>query len=589
MQGLFEGFEPYILSGVTVSDQDLGTGSYATVLKLNYMGLKCAGKKIHKALLGQGSTISYTVKRFQNECKILSQVRHPNIVQFLGIHFQQEEHVPILIMEFLPFTLTQCLNTYSLQEEISYSILHGVALGLHYLHSQPSPIIHRDLSSNNVLLTFDMSAKISDLGVARILDLPPQITQLTQTPGTPAFMPPEVMVAKPKYDTSVDVFSYGIMMIHVLSGKWPEPQLGPNRTEGGKLIPISEAERREEFLLAIGKDHPLMELVLKCIQNSPPMRVNASEIVKQLTVMTEWFPTSFANRLEMINYIDELEKDKSKLKMAHELQMVQQRNELIAIFEQKKEDNQSEMKILINTMEKAINNLKSSLTDEVTKVMAHVDQPVVLDLKEHMQGVELENTHQISEHNSTTSKNRFDPSKLRDYENIMLRSRGTPRGKVTSRHARSVSDIQPRKTQPSIESESESNSNVDASKDETVQHDASVHGNPPPTTQETKFTDTGKREPKKNPTLSKTDVSKSIKEGLQFDQISESKPATCKKKRARPSSTSVDNAAVESTECDFQPSQSDYRPKLLSVINTDNQKSPMQLRRRETNAKKVDK
>ena len=50
MQGLFEGFEPYILSGVTISDQELGTGAYATVLKLNYMGLKCAGKKIHKPI-----------------------------------------------------------------------------------------------------------------------------------------------------------------------------------------------------------------------------------------------------------------------------------------------------------------------------------------------------------------------------------------------------------------------------------------------------------------------------------------------------------------------------------------------------------
>ena len=423
MEAIFEGFEPYSLSGVTISDQELGTGAYATVLKLDYMGLKCAGKKVHKALLGPGSTISYTVQKFRDECEILSQIRHPNIVQFLGIHFKQGEHVPILVMEFLPFTLTQCLNKYSLQEEISYSILHGVALGLHYLHSQPSPIIHRDLSSNNVLLTFDMSAKISDLGVARILDLPPQITHLTQAPGTPAFMPPEVMVAKPKYDTSVDEFSHGIMMIHVLSGKWPEPQLAPTCTEGGKLIPVSEAERREEFLLAIGKDHPLMELILKCIQNSPQMRAHTSEIVKQLAAMIEQFPTSFVNRLEMINHIDKLEKAESKLKMAYELQMAQQRKAMIAKFEQKKEDNQREMRILINTMEQAIDNLKSSFTEEVTKVMAHLDQPVILDLKEHTQNAELENTQQICEQKATASNNRLNPSKQRQYENTMPRSR----------------------------------------------------------------------------------------------------------------------------------------------------------------------
>ena len=64
-----------------------------------------------------------------------------------------------------------------------------------------------------------MTAKISDLGVARILNLTPlQVSRMTQNPGTAAYMPPEVMIANPKYNTSIDVFSYGILMIHVLSG-----------------------------------------------------------------------------------------------------------------------------------------------------------------------------------------------------------------------------------------------------------------------------------------------------------------------------------------------------------------------------------
>jgi serine/threonine protein kinase len=156
-------------------------------------------------------------------------------------------------MEFLPTNLTSCIEQYSiLPKEISYSILHDVALGLCYLHSQTPPIIHRDLSSNNVLLTPNMTAKISDLGAARILNLTPlQVSRTTQTPGTPAFMPPEVMVANPKYDASVDNFSYGIIMIHMFSGQWPEPQVGQTQIEGGKLIPVTEAERREVFLKAI--------------------------------------------------------------------------------------------------------------------------------------------------------------------------------------------------------------------------------------------------------------------------------------------------------------------------------------------------
>ena len=310
----FTGFDPYKLTGVGVTDRELGHGSYATVLELEYMGLKCAGKKIHELLLRQGDA-SYTVRRFEEECHLLSQVRHPNIVQFLGVCFQQGVRVPILVMEFLPTNLTSCIEQYGiLPKEISYSILHDVALGLCHLHSQTPAIIHRDLSSNNVLLTPNMTAKISDLGVARILNLTPlQVSCMTQTPGTPAYMPPEVMVANPKYDTSVDEFSYGIMMIHMFSGRWPEPQVGPNRTEQGRLIPVTEAERREVFLRAIGNDHPLMDLILKCIHNHPQSRPHASEIVERLAEIVLQFPTSFANRLDMLRQIEAVEEEKRAL------------------------------------------------------------------------------------------------------------------------------------------------------------------------------------------------------------------------------------------------------------------------------------
>ena len=312
MRATFTGFDQYKLTGVTVTDQELGHGSYATVLQLDYMGLKCAGKKIHEVLLRQGDT-SYTVRRFEEECRLLSQVRHPNIVQFIGVHFQEGVPAPILVMEFLHTNLTSCIEQYGiLPKEISYSILYDVALGLCYLHRQTPPIIHRDLSSNNVLLTADMTAKISDLGVARILNLTPlQVSRMTQTPGTPAYMPPEVMIANNKHDTKVDVFSYGIMMIHMFSGRWPEPQVGQTRFEGDQLSPVTEAERREEFLRAIGNDHPLMDLILRCINNDPRRRAHACKIVERLSAMKLQFPSSFANRLEMLKQIEHQEEEKT--------------------------------------------------------------------------------------------------------------------------------------------------------------------------------------------------------------------------------------------------------------------------------------
>ena len=138
---------------------------------------------------------------------------------------------------------------------------------------------------------------------------------MTQTPGTPAYMPPEVMVANPKYDTSVDEFSYGITMIHIFSGRWPEPQVGQIRPElDGRMVPVSEAERRDVFLRSIGKDHPLMDLILKCIHNHPQARPHASEIVKRLANVVLRFPTSFSNRLdEALSQIERIMKDNRDL------------------------------------------------------------------------------------------------------------------------------------------------------------------------------------------------------------------------------------------------------------------------------------
>ena len=261
------------LKGVNVTEEIIGHGSYGTVLKLDYLGLKCAGKKIHDVLQQGKTKYCYPTHKFEEECCLLSQLHHPNIVQFLGVFYQHNEQIPILVMEFLHINLTSCIDRYGiLTNEINYSILHDVALGMHYLHSQIPPIVHQDLSSNNILLTTGMTAKISDLGVAKILNLnPQQISRMTQTPGTPAYMPPEVMVVYPKYNSSVDMFSYGILMIHVFSGQWPEPQTGQNHTDPmlDRLIPVTEAERREVFLTKIGKDHPAMDLILKCIRNNP--------------------------------------------------------------------------------------------------------------------------------------------------------------------------------------------------------------------------------------------------------------------------------------------------------------------------------
>ena len=221
-------------------------------------------------------------------------------------------------MEFLPTTLAQCIDRYGiLPEEINYSILREVALGLRYLHEQQQPIIHRDLSANNVLLTPDMKAKISDLGVAKILRLSPsQMSRMTRGPGTISYMPPEALVPNPHYDVKVDIFSYGVMMVHAFSGRWPLPseavRVNPNNP--ADLTPVSEADRREEYLNDIGRDHPLMDLILHCLRNSPTHRPQASEVLQRVSEGAAQFPPSFNNKVDMLEQVKADSSEKNALR-----------------------------------------------------------------------------------------------------------------------------------------------------------------------------------------------------------------------------------------------------------------------------------
>ena len=289
--GRFAELHPYRLTGVTVTDQPpLGSGGFATVLELRYMGLKYAGKKLSEEVLHSRNWVT----RFAEECRLLKDARHPNVVQFLGVYFQEGEEVPLLVMEFLHANLTSCIKDYVLPKNISYSMLHDVALGLCYLHSHTPPIIHRDLSSSNVLLTHNMTAKISDLGLAKVLDLPQDSSSLVPVShdhGTFAFKAPELLDVPPKCHTSADIFAFGVIMIHLFSGtNYPDPRYQRFTKVDGVLVEISEVERRAPLLEAIGGDHPLITIIKDCIRNEYNKRPHASDVEGKLADMVEQFP-----------------------------------------------------------------------------------------------------------------------------------------------------------------------------------------------------------------------------------------------------------------------------------------------------------
>ena len=294
-------------SAIKSTNDVLGRGSYAVVVALEVNGLECAGKKLHDTLFDWSSNEErvYLVDKFAEECIRMGELRHPNIVQLLGVDY--DETSITLVMERLPMSLSECLERY---EDIPYfiknAILLDVALGLNYLHKQVPPIIHRDLSTNNVLLTSTLQAKIADLGVARALqpkdDASDSFEPMTMVPGNQIVMPPEALInaidesgkGLAVYDTKLDCFSFGNVIVQVVC---QTDQLKLPDHESDPAYP-SEARRRSRYLQTM-KDHPLYKLTVQCLENDPKERPSADDIVRCLRAIILNDPPPFENQIVM--------------------------------------------------------------------------------------------------------------------------------------------------------------------------------------------------------------------------------------------------------------------------------------------------
>ena len=183
-----------VIDNIAIGKQ-IGRGANGRILEAKWEGIVVAVKEIHSIFMNEVSDREFqSFKRsFLRECEQSSRLRHPNIVRFFGIHHPPGARVPSLVMERLHCSLTSLLEDNPVVPiGTKHSIIKDVALGLRYLHTRNPPIIHRDLSSNNVLLSKGMEGKIGDLGTARLVD-PRRQSRMTQAPGTAHFMPPEAL------------------------------------------------------------------------------------------------------------------------------------------------------------------------------------------------------------------------------------------------------------------------------------------------------------------------------------------------------------------------------------------------------------
>ncbi|KAF7070544.1 hypothetical protein CFC21_076054 [Triticum aestivum] len=215
--------------------QEIGCGGFETVYKGTLgNGMVVAVKKLHE-------NVGVLSKNFNSEVDCLIEVKHKNIVQFLGYcsdtqkvlrSFQgknvwAEERQKLLCFEYLSKgSLADYLTGPScgLRWCTRYRIIRGICEGLHYLHHHHQPIIHLDLKPQNILLDDNMVAKIADFGLSRRLSARQSRILTKNIAGTPGYFAPE-FINSGVITMKMDIYSLGVIIIEILMGFKQQPNL----------------------------------------------------------------------------------------------------------------------------------------------------------------------------------------------------------------------------------------------------------------------------------------------------------------------------------------------------------------------------
>ncbi|XP_039028294.1 G-type lectin S-receptor-like serine/threonine-protein kinase At4g27290 [Hibiscus syriacus] len=267
----------------------IGEGGFGSV----YKGILDDGLEIAVKRLSKGSTQGDN--EFRNEVEQIAKVQHRNLVKLLGCCIQTDEKA--LIYEFmsnksLDFFIFDQARSMLLDWPMRYNIINGIARGLLYLHQDsPQRVIHRDLKAANVLLDKEINAKISDFGLARSFGEKQTAADTIRVVGTYGYMSPEYVIDG-VYSIKSDVFSFGVLLLEIISGKRNRGFFHPDHhlnlvghawklfTEGKSMElvaePISKTGKSNEIIRSI-------QVGLLCVQQSAEDRPNMSYVVLMLT------------------------------------------------------------------------------------------------------------------------------------------------------------------------------------------------------------------------------------------------------------------------------------------------------------------
>ncbi|KAE8698753.1 ACT-like protein tyrosine kinase family protein isoform 2 [Hibiscus syriacus] len=244
----------------------IASGSYGDLFKGTYCSQEVAIK-----VLKPESINTDLQKEFALEVFIMRKVRHKNVVQFIGACTKPPNL--FIITEFMSGGsvydyLHKHKGVFKLPTLLKVAI--DISKGMNYLHQ--NNIIHRDLKAANLLMDENEVVKVADFGVARVKA---QSGVMTAETGTYRWMAPEVIEHKP-YDHKADVFSFGIVLWELLTGKIPYEFLTPLQAAVGVV------QKGLRPTIPKHANPRLTELLERCWQQDPALRPDFAEIIEIL-------------------------------------------------------------------------------------------------------------------------------------------------------------------------------------------------------------------------------------------------------------------------------------------------------------------